>query len=176
MSFELQEAQFADLDEIAEILDTAHAPDFLYSQLFPLLDLPGRIAFWGAWFRDTFSTHGTKIFKIVDRSSSGKIAAFMSVRDPTSHPKEGHEEEEEHGFPRGVNAELLTHWFGNMDFYKEKHMDYEKDYCEYRQSILRLGAADAVGSLLILYSRQHNIHTPRIQSQGVGKPPSRSLH
>jgi hypothetical protein len=75
MSFELKEAVFADLGEIGAVLDKAHAEDSLISQLMPLVDRPGRAAFWAGWLRADFSKPGEKMFKIVE-GNSGYIHLF----------------------------------------------------------------------------------------------------
>ena len=44
---------------------------------------------------------------------------------PALKPKH---EKEEGWFAEGVNSELLMHLFGNMNLYRDKHLDYDKDY------------------------------------------------
>jgi hypothetical protein len=72
-----------------------------------------------------------------------KIVAFLKARYPA--PKVVDAEEEQAEFPEGSNAELFGHWFGNMDHFEDKHMNYEEDYCEL---LIFLGAYNFVARLL----------------------------
>lgn len=56
-----------------------------------------------------------------------KIVAFARCRYPAQKPAH---DEDDGEFPKGSNAELLSHWFERMDYFKDKHLDYEKDFCE----------------------------------------------
>ena len=152
MSFELKEAELSDVDEIGAILDNVYAKDPLISQLMPLVDAERRAAFWAGWLQGDFSKPGETLFKMVEVSSGyvhlcfnnpsmvsclsiygsnffRKIVAFLKARYPA--PKFVDLDGAGISFPEGSNGELFNHCFGNMDNFEDKHMDYEKDYCEY---------------------------------------------
>jgi hypothetical protein len=57
-----------------------------------------------------------------------KIVAFLKARYPAA--KIVDPDGAEISFPEGSNVELFNHCFENMDNFEDKHMDYEKDYCE----------------------------------------------
>lgn len=61
---------------------------------------------------------------------SRKIVAFLKARYPA--PKFEDPDEDEIPFPEGSNVELFNEWFGNMNHFEDKHMDYEKDYCKFQ--------------------------------------------
>ncbi|KAN0104726.1 Acyl-CoA N-acyltransferase [Hyaloscypha variabilis] len=125
MSFDLKEASLSDIEELAEVLDKTYADEPIISQLMPSVDTKDRVEFWAGWFRNDFSKPGEKMFKMVE-AESGKIVAFLKARYPA--PKVVDAEEEQAEFPEGSNAELFGHWFGNMDHFEDKHMNYEEDY------------------------------------------------
>ncbi len=52
----------------------------------------------------------------------------MKVRYPVKLAE--HAEEDTEAPPEGTDMNLLMHWFERMDEFRDKHMDYEKDYCE----------------------------------------------
>jgi hypothetical protein len=151
MSFELKEAELSDVGEIGAILDEVYAKEPIISQLMPLVDAESRAAFWAGWLRGDFSKPGEKVFKMVEASSGyvhlsfnyasmvsclsiyginffRKIIAFLKARYPA--PKFVDPDEDGISFPEGSNVELFNHWFENMDTFEDKHMDYEKNYCE----------------------------------------------
>ncbi|PMD47624.1 hypothetical protein L207DRAFT_628242 [Hyaloscypha variabilis F] len=125
MSFDLKEANLSDIEELAEVLDKTYADEPIISQLMPSVDTKDRVEFWAGWFRNDFSKPGEKMFKMVE-AESGKIVAFLKARYPA--PKVVDAEEVQAEFPEGSNAELFGHWFGNMDHFEDKHMNYEEDY------------------------------------------------
>jgi len=81
MSFELNEAELSDVDEIGAILDKVYAKDPLISQLMPLVDAERRAAFWAGWLRGDFSKPGEKLFKMVEVSSE---YVHLSFNNPSS--------------------------------------------------------------------------------------------
>ena len=66
MSFNLEEANVSNINELAEVLDKTYADDPIVSQLMPLVDTKDRVAFWSGWFRADFSKPGEKMFKMVE--------------------------------------------------------------------------------------------------------------
>jgi hypothetical protein len=75
-------------------------------------------------------------------TSSRKIVAFLKARYPA--PKFVDPDGAGIPFPEGSNVELFNHCFESMDIFEDKHMDYEKDYCE------SLGASRASNLLAAL--------------------------
>ncbi|KAE8444477.1 hypothetical protein EG329_000461 [Mollisiaceae sp. DMI_Dod_QoI] len=124
MTFELQEAGTPDLEELGMVLGKAYKHDPILSQLMPGVDQETQDRFWTEWLRNDLKKPGEKIFKIID--DNGKAVAFTKVRYPTK-PAE-HTEDENEAPPEGTDMNLLMHWFERMDEFKDKHMNYEKEY------------------------------------------------
>jgi len=111
-----------------------------------------------------------------------KIVAFLKARYPAPKVVDGEEVQAE--FPEGSNAELFGHWFGNMDHFEDKHMNYEEDYCEllifcvpttsllvfyFDQSLQMVWISKEEG-FLTFYSRSRHIHSPRIPPERPRTP------
>jgi hypothetical protein len=122
-------------------------------------------------------------------TSSRKIVAFLKARYPA--PKFVDPDRAGIPFPEGSNIELFNHCFENMDIFEDKHMDYEKDYCESfvasRTSnlldALSLESAKYSGDFsydgkanAIFHSCSRHRHTPRIPPKRIGKSPPNSIH
>jgi hypothetical protein len=173
MSFELEEAQLSDVDEIGAILDKVYTKDPLISQLMTLVDAERRAAFWAEWLGGDFSKPDEKLFKMVEVSSGyvrplfhyasmvsclsvygfnlfRKTVAFLKARYPA--PKFVNPDGAAIPFPEGSNAELFNHCFANMDTFEDKHMDYEKDYCESLDSCRASNLLDALSLESAKYS------------------------
>lgn len=82
-----------------------------------------------------FPIHDIKFFR--------KPVAFLKARYPA--PKFVNPDGAAILFPEGSNVQLFNHCFGNMDTFEDKHMDYEKDYCE------SLGASRASGGFFYFF-------------------------
>ena len=123
-------------------------------------------------------------------TSSRKIVAFLKARYPA--PKFVDPDRAGIPFPEGSNIELFNHCFENMDIFEDKHMDYEKDYCESfvasrtsnlldvlllnSQNIFRRFLLLRLRLMLIFHSRSRHRHTPRIPPKRIGKSPPSSIH
>ncbi|KAE9363739.1 hypothetical protein N431DRAFT_564342 [Stipitochalara longipes BDJ] len=146
MSFDLKEANFSDIDELAEVLDKTYTDDPIVSQLMPTVATEDRVTFWAGWLRGDFSKPGEKMFKMVE-SDSGKIVAFLKARYPA--PKVVNADEEQAGLPEGSNAELFGHWFGNMEHFEDKHLNFEEDFFVHVISTLPEYHRKGLGSRLL---------------------------
>ena len=62
-------------------------------------------------------------------TSSEKLSLSSKARYPA--PKFVNPDGAGTPFPEGSNVELFNHCFENMDNFEDKHMDDEKDYCEF---------------------------------------------
>ncbi len=117
----------------------------------PLVDAERRAAFWAGWLRGDSSKPGEKLLKMVEVCSGyvhltfnypsmvsclsihgfdffRAIFAFLKARYPA--PKFVGPDGAAIPSPKGSNVELFNHWFEKMYSFEDKHMDYQKDYCE----------------------------------------------
>ncbi|KAF8857924.1 hypothetical protein BDZ45DRAFT_674390 [Acephala macrosclerotiorum] len=124
MAFELKKAGAPDLEELGAVLGKAYEHDPILTQLMPGVDQATQDAFWTAWLREDMKKPGEMIFKVVD-VPTGKAVAFTKVRYPA---KPAERTQEHDAPPEGTNVPLLMHWFEQMDTYRDKHMNYEKDF------------------------------------------------
>lgn len=94
--------------------------------------------------------HASQYLSIYSFNLFRTIVAFLKARYPA--PKFVGPGGAAIPFPEGSNVELFNHCFANMDTFEDKHMDYEKDYCE------SLDASRVLNLLDALYLNPQNTH------------------
>ena len=69
MTFDVQEAGPADIDELGKVLLASWINDPIFSQFMPTTPPEKQGAVWAGWIRDDFSKGYDKLLKVVDSTT-----------------------------------------------------------------------------------------------------------
>jgi len=122
MSFELKEAVYEDMDEVADVFLKSFSEDPLMAHMMPLSQIPYETvhAWWAADFKLGVKTPGVKFFKMADTNTGAVAFSRWHYPVPT---KEDASHAEEPPPPAGSNMAICEEFFTKHAQMQAKYVD-----------------------------------------------------